>query len=161
MLQGVAVRTEKIFKTKQKQPSERTLSGRKNRLQCQSLLVLTEGTAHSPAESDGGAPDFPVSFQTNSRASGGLVLTPQQSALHPQGTSNVLRARPLGLALMFPVITKLRHWHLLISPNACALRSTLSIKAQLGDRTVGSRWHVVGHLPVITGLQCASVIGDR
>lgn len=107
-----------------------------------------------PCIGECGTLDFPSAGEQTALASASLVLPLQRPALHPTRDTELCSVKPLGLALMFFVIIKLGRWQLLISPNACVLRSTFSIKAQR------SRWHVAKRSSVITGLMCATT-GDR
>lgn len=144
MLQGIATITEKkkLKNGNKHQPTKSKLSGRKSPFWCQSLLVLTQGTAFASQRVWVWDPGLPINWWANNMASASLVLTLRSLPSISQGTLSVCRGRPRGLALMFSVITKLGCWQLLIWPNVCVLRSTFSIKAQIRQRTAESRWHV-------------------
>lgn len=132
-----------MTKHNKNQPSEKQLSGRKGPFLFPRLLVLSWGTACDSAECEGGALDFPLAPEQTAWPAQALFSPSSSLPSTSRGTLSMLREGPLGPALRFPTTTKLRRGQLLISPDACALSSTFSIKDQIGDRTVGSRWRVI------------------
>lgn len=96
MLQGIATVTEKKLKNRNKhQPTKSKLSRRKSPFWCQSLLVLTQGTASALQRVWVWHPWLPFNWWANSMASTSLVLTLQQPALYlTRNTECVQRKAP-------------------------------------------------------------------